>query len=1518
MSEQPNRPAVIGISFARQPASAPRQAAAGDGPPQPRGPVEQAMLEIWQQVLSVEVVSLEADFFEAGGDSISATQVAARARHLFGVELALSDLFADPTLRGMAERVEAALSEAALGQAPALSAPPLTRADRLRSQPWPLSFSQERMWFLHQLEPNSAAYHIVGLVRLRGALDPSVMALALNRLVRRHESLRTTFPMVAGSPVQVIAAPPPAGTPADLPVVDLQSYAPTPHERLARATALAMAEALRPFDLAQGPLLRLVLYRLAADEYAWLMVMHHIISDAWSMAVLGRDLVRAYEAALAAATTSATNGGRPERIASAESLPELPVQFADFAVWQRSWLKGEALERLLAYWRRQLDGLAVLELPTDRPRPPIQTYAGAVQSAELDSDLLDALRRFSQGEGATLSMTLLAAFQALLQRYTGQDDIAVGMPIANRRWLPMEDLIGSLVNTLVMRADLGGDPSFRELLARVRRVALEAYAHQDMPFARLVAELNPQRSLGHQPLVQVMFNVINVPWQGVGAGAGSDAGGSAFTLLPGDGAESSYVETDRRAAQFDLSLMVIDQPRFRRAVLEYNTDLFDASTIQHMLAQYQGLLRGLVADPDARLSQLPLLDQAERQRWLVDWNRTEAAFPLERCLHELFEAQAARAPEGVALRAGAEAITIGALNRRANRLAHYLWSLGVRAGHRVALCLPRSADFVASVLGALKAGAAYVPIDPSYPHNRLQFVLQDSGATVVITHVAQAENFASAGARVVVIDGASDQAAMAQQPEENLQLAASPGGPAYVIYTSGSTGTPKGVVGAHRGLANLMHWLAQAYPWAAGDVAAFKTSPGFVDSAWEMLGPLAWGVPLVILADEEVKDPARLIAALAAQGVTRLILAPAFLRSLLETVPNLPERLPALRLWIVSGEALDAPLCALFEARLPSRVLLNLYGSSETAAVVSAYEVPPSRSLPALGVPIGRPIANTQLYVLDANGQPALPGVPGEIYAGGVGVALGYHARPDLTAERFVPDPFSPASEAPLYRTGDLGRTLPDGNLLYLGRRDRQVKVRGMRVELDEVSAALMRQPRVSAAVVTARPGPGGQAQLVGYLVARPDHGHELSLSDVRSGLQSYLPDFMVPAALVALPSLPLLPSGKVDWAALPPPDWPAGRAGAEAASPHAAVESRLVQIWAETLALPTIGVDDNFFELGGHSLLAISLLAKAREAFGVDVPVAALFQAPTIRGLAATLSRRMAAAEPVPSTPITSLVPMKPRGTRAPFFCAHPLGGGVGDYAALAHHLDPEQPFYGLRARALDDPQAPALSIEAMAASYLGELRAVQPAGPYRLGGYSSGGLLAFEMARQLQAAGEPVALVALLDTIARPTGAGADAVNARSAAPRSLSPADWFNLLAGLPPWMDDVLRLGPEKLAARVRRKLRVALQRGQAPRVSDFIDDTRSVAHLPAHHLAFIQQHYEAILAYRPGPYAGRVTLFRARSQGLAQLAVADKGWSGLAQGGVDVREFDGSHHTLLREPYVTGLARQLQGELSKLN
>jgi amino acid adenylation domain-containing protein len=1489
MSEPHTRPAVIGISFVQ--------------PPGPRGPVEQAMLEIWQQVLSAAVASPEANFFEAGGDSLTATQVAARVRHLFGVELPLMDLFADPTLRGMAVRVEAALNEA--GRAPAAAVPPLTRADRTSGQPLPLSFSQERMWFLHQLDSSSSAYHIVGLVRLKGAFDPAAMAVALDSLLRRHESLRTTFPMVDGQPVQAIAPPPPAGTPADLPIVDLQSLAADPQDRFARATELALAEAQRPFDLARAPLLRMVLYRLAPDDYAWLMAMHHIISDAWSMAVLGRDLMQAY-----AAAAGRTKGANQ---AAVDPQPELPIQFVDFAVWQRTWLQGEALEWLLAYWHRQLDGLSVLELPTDRPRPAIQTHAGSVKSAELDPDLMEGLRQFSQKEGATLSITLLAAFQVLLHHYSGQDDIAVGMPTANRRWLPVEDLIGPFVNTLVMRADLGGDPSFREVLARVRQTALEAYAHQDMPFARLVAELNPQRSLSHQPLVQVMFNVINVPWQAMGVGAGAGAPTSPFAILTGDNGDGSnnYIETDRRAAQFDLSLMIIDMPRFRRAMLEYNTDLFDAATIERLLAHYQNLLRGLLADPDARLWQLPLMDGIERRQWLVDWNCTETAFPLEQGLHELFEAQAQRAPGAVALWMRAEATTAAALNQRANRLAHYLRSLGVHSGDRVALCLPRSADFVAAALGALKAGAAYVPIDPSYPRLRRQFMLEDSGDTVVITHAAHANDF-TAAPRVVVLDRASEMSAIAGQPETSLQSSTGPGSPAYVIYTSGSTGTPKGVVGTHRGLANVLHWLAQAYPLAAGEVACFKTSPGFVDAVWEMLGPLVWGVPLVILADETVKDPARFVAALAAQGVTRLILVPAHLRSLLEAVPDLSERLPALRLWIVSGEALDASLCALFEARLPGRVLLNLYGSSETAAVVSAYEVPPSQSLPALGVPIGRPIANSQLYVLDFNGQPAPPAVPGEIYAGGVGLALGYHQRLDLTAERFVSDPFSTVSEGRLYRTGDLGRLLPDGNLLYLGRRDRQVKVRGMRVELDEVTAALMRQPGVSAAAVVARPGPDGETQLVGYMVGQAANGHELVVSDVRAGLQAHLPEFMVPAVFVALPGLPLLPNGKVDFAALPPPEQLAVQADAEAVPPRTPVESRLAQIWAETLALATVGVTDNFFELGGHSLLAVSLLAKVREAFGVEVPVAALFQAPTVEGLAAALSRQDSTAEPF-TADLTSLVPMKPRGTRPAFYCIHPLGGGVGDYAALAHHLDRQQPFYGLRARALDDPQAPPLSIEAMAANYVAEVRQAQPAGPYRLGGYSSGGLLAFEMARQLQAAGERVAIVALLDTMAPPSSNGAAGP---LAAPRRLRATDWLNLLAGLPPWLDDALRLGPEKIAARLRRKLRLALQRGRAPRLSDVLDD--NLAHLPAHHLAFMQQHYEAILAYRPEPYPGRVTLFRAESQALSHLALPDKGWSALALGGVDIREFAGSHHTLLREPYVSGLAQQLQSVLSKLD
>ncbi|MBL8058158.1 MAG: AMP-binding protein, partial [Anaerolineales bacterium] len=820
---------------------------------EPRTPLEQALARLWQAVLKVPSFSRLDNFFALGGDSLLATQVVARVRDELGLEVPLRQLFETPTLAGMADKLEA-VQRQALG----LETPPLRPMPR--HGPIPLSLSQERMWFIQQLDPTSAAYNVPGAMRLTGDLDVGALRGALAAIVRRHESLRTAFTVVDGQPAQVIR---PA---ADVEIAEIDLRGEPEAEREARARALAEAEASRPFDLSRAPLARLAVLRLAAADWIVVFNVHHTVSDAWSMGVFMREMTTLY---------AAQHAGRPAE------LPPLAVQYADFAIWQRGWLQGELLERQIAYWRKQLAGCPPLRLAADHPRPAVQTYRGAQHWVNLPPGLLGDLRRLCQAGDATVFMGLLAAFQILLGRYSGQADFAVGVPIANRRWQAAEEIIGSLVNTLVLRADLAGDPEFTTLLARVRETALGAFAHQDMPFAKLVAELQPERDLSRSPLIQVMFNVINVP----------------MPELTFPGLELKVFELERYAAQFDLTLTVIDLEWMQRVSLEYNTDLFDAPTIEWMLDHYVALLLGLVQDPGRRLSELALLTPAERELLLHTWNATAAAAPAEPSLAQAFAAQAARTPRAVAVWDEHRRLTYAELDQRANQLARYLRAHGVGAESRVAVCLERSAETVAALLGVLKAGGAFVPLDPAYPRDRLAFMLQDSAAAVLLTQSHLAAQLPAPEGRLICLDTVAE--AVARESAAELEPAAlTPESAAYVIYTSGSTGQPKGVVGPHRAALNRFAWMWERYPFSPLDVACQKTALSFVDSIWELFGPLLRGVPTVVIPEAVVKDPARLVAALAAERVTRLVLVPSLLQTLLETVPDLAERLPDLQLWV--------------------------------------------------------------------------------------------------------------------------------------------------------------------------------------------------------------------------------------------------------------------------------------------------------------------------------------------------------------------------------------------------------------------------------------------------------------------------------------------------------------------------------------------------------------------------------------------------------------------------------------------
>jgi amino acid adenylation domain-containing protein len=891
---------------------------------------------------------------------------------------------------------------------------------------FPLSFSQRRLWFLDQLEPGSAFYNFPLAVPFNIAVNTAVLERAINEVVRRHEALRTVFDAVGGEPVQIVL--PDLALP--LAVIDLRHLDRELQD--AEVVRLAAEMAQRPFDLARGPLLRTALLRRDREDHVFLLVMHHIISDGWSLGIFWRELIALYNAFYI---------NRPS------PLPDLPIQYADYAVWQRERLQGEKLAELISYWKRQLAGMPVLQLPTDRTRPPILSYRGAFQEIVLPGSLTHALRMLSQREGTTLFMTIFAAFAVLLQRYTAQDDIVVGSYVASRDRAELEELIGFFINSLVLRADLNGDPTFRTLLGRVREMALNAYAHQELPFEKLVEELQPERDLSRNPLFQVSFQLFSAQ---IDRGAPTGPGGGPT------------IDLNRGMAIFDLAVNVWEGPEGLSGHIEYSTDLFDAATISRLAAHFRTLLKSIVTSPGARLSTLQILSEVEQRQLLVDWNETRAAMP-NACVHQQFEEHVRRNPDAVAVAADGEELSYVELNRRANRLAHRLFELGVGRGALVGICVERGIHMMVGILAILKAGAAYVPLDPSYPPERLAFMLDDSDVMVLLSEQRTAQCLSPHHIRVLLLD---EESVSIGGTEANPDVTVVPDDLCYVIYTSGSTGRPKGVMGPHRGTVNRLQWMWTAYPFEEGEIVCQKTALSFVDSIWEIFGGLLKGVKTVVLAEDTVKDPRKLVTALAGAKISRIVLVPSLLRVLLASGIDLAGELPALKYWTLSGEALPYDLYADFRKDVPGARLLNLYGSSEVAADVLCCDLNVVE-LTNRSVPIGRPIANTEALVLDRHRNLVPVGVPGELHVGGQGVARGYHKRPDLSAEKFIANPFADTASDFLYKTGDLVRYRRDGQLEYLGRLDHQVKVRGYRIELGEVESVLAEHRQVREAVAS-------------------------------------------------------------------------------------------------------------------------------------------------------------------------------------------------------------------------------------------------------------------------------------------------------------------------------------------------------------------------------------------------------------------------------------------------------------------
>ncbi|OJT21385.1 hypothetical protein BO221_26550 [Archangium sp. Cb G35] len=1047
------------------------------------------------------------------------------------------------------------------------------------------SFPQQRLWVLQQLEPDcSFAYNVHITVRFTGPLDVGVLERSFNEVVRRHESLRTTLGSEQGAPVLVLH--PEVHVP--LPVIELGALPRV--EQQTEVERRTREESLRPFDMERAPLMRGTVLRLAADDHVVLVTMHHMVTDRWSLGVLVRELMALY---------AAFSQGQPS------PLPELPVQYSDYAAWQREQMRNEQLREQLSYWKRQLTPLPPpLELPTDRPRPSRKSYRGSREFIRLPVSLTRALKAVAQQQDCTLFMLLLAAFKSVLYRSCGQTDISVGSPIANRKLPELELLIGFFVNTLVLRTDLGEDPTFRALLQRVRSTCLQAYSHQDLPFEQLVEELHPERHLNRNPLFQVMFSFQNTPRQDLAV----------------RGLGSQYLLVDPGSSKFDLLLELREEVEDEiTGWLEYDTDLFDGATLARMHGHLLRVLERVAVTQEDRLSALPLLSEAERHQLLVEWSGPRRDYPLEETLHARVEAQVERSPHAVAVSFEGHLLTYRELNTQANRLAWHLRGLGAGPESRVAVCLERSTHLVVALLATLKAGAAYVPLDPGYPPQRLEWMLEDARPQVLLTQRSLLGGLPARALPTVLLDTPWDEGQGLS--EENPPPLASPGNLAYVIFTSGSTGRPKGAMNTHRAISNRLLWMQEAYALGPGEGVLQKTPFSFDVSVWEFFWPLLVGARLVVARPGGHQDTAYLASLIHAQQISTLHFVPPMLQAFLQE-PELERTCASVRRIICSGEALPAELSRRCLRRLPQAELHNLYGPTEAAVDVTAWACQREDERPS--VPIGRPIANTFVRVLDAQGGLVPVGVPGELYLGGVQVGRGYLGRPELTAERFVSDPYGPTPEERLYRTGDLARWLPDGSIDFLGRMDFQVKVRGLRIELGEVESALLGAPGVREAVVVAREDVPGDKRLVGYVV--PQSGHTLDVSAVRTLLQQRLPEYMVPWTLVVLPALPLSPNGKVERKALPAPRGNAERKASR--PPQGPVEQTLARIWSEVLRVETVGAEDDFFALGGHSLLGLRVVSLARRE-GLEMEVRQLFQHPTLAALAATLSAPAPSSRP-------------------------------------------------------------------------------------------------------------------------------------------------------------------------------------------------------------------------------------------------------------------------------------------------
>ncbi len=1417
----------------------------------PRNTVEERLAAIWRELLGVERIGAHDDFFALGGHSLLATQMMSRVRTAFNMELPLRLAFEAPTLEGLAERIASGRHT---------KTPAIRHVERDGVRTFQVSFAQQRLWIIDQLVPGNVAYSIPVALRLRGKLDVAAVERSLTEILRRHEALRTRFVIENGEPRQEIMPP----APCFMRLVELSEIDPRRQE--AELQRDIVDDTMRPFDLATGPLFRSALFTLGAEHHVLLLLVHHIVSDGWSFGILLEELAALY---------TAYRSGRES------PLPELPVQYVDFAAWQREWLQGEALEVQLLYWRDRLSDAPLLDFPTDHPRPPEQSLRGAKRTVILPTALTEKLKQLSLDHGATLFMTLLAAFKALLQRYCGQDDIMIGSPIANRNHPGLEGTIGFFVNTLALRTDLSGNPTFLELLERVRATALGAYEHQDVPFDKLVEELRPQRDPSRNPIVQIGFGLQNAPFKGI--------------VIPGLAA--GFVEDEVRTTHFDLELLVTEDPDGLVCAAAYSTDLFEDDTIRRFLIHWGRLIESVVANPSQRLSEISLLSPEERRTLLVEWNATSTDFPRFATLAALFEGQVARALDAEAVVFGSEHVTYDELNARVNRLAHYLRGLGVDPGAFVGLCLPRNVDMIVATLAVIKAGAAYVPLDADYPKARIAYLLRDANVPVVITQSSLSDLLprretggggpcpagtiaeGPSSARLLCLDEERDE--ISRCSSENLPAAGSAADLAYVMYTSGSTGEPKGVSIPRRAIARLV--LNTDYlQLGPGDRVVQAANMAFDAATFEIWGPLLTGGCVVIMPRDVSLNARDMAAFLRTERVTAMFLTTALFN---QVAQQTPDAFTTLRCVMFGGEQVDPQWVRTVLREGPPQRLLHVYGPTETTTFATWHwvkEVPED----AKTIPIGRPIANTTLYVLDRALQPVPVGVPGELYIGGDGLARDYLHAPEMTAARFVSAPFAEARGERLYKTGDSVRYLADGSIEFLGRIDFQVKMRGFRIELGEIETTLRAHPAVQDALVVVLDEPRVGKRLAAYLAApaKPD------AAELRAYLQERLPVYMIPRAFVYLDAFPLNPNGKVDRRALPKPDLAADQA-ARHVSPRTETERGLAAIWENLLKVERVGIDDNFFNLGGHSLLAMTLIHRIETGFGKRLPLAALFRAPTIRQLAELIANE----EPVMQDAL--LVPLQREGEYPPFFCVPGIRGEVFSLKAFAELLGRDQPFYAIE---LPDQDHIPKSLGEYAEEFVEHVRSIRPHGPYYLGGLCFGGVIAYEMAQQLTARGEEVAFLGLFEAYA----------------------------FDGRPLWKTKLAWMAHNLARGRVYAAVRAGFIELRQVRQLSF--EKLFLALAPAGMFERRRLKYEGradrrrrgriFVNYTPRPYAGKVFLFRAiqADDDFYQFGESANGWAPLCSQPVEMYAYNCGHGNFMEEPHIDGLARDVRGCFERLH